>query len=47
MTLDGKESDCHVVVTAGILNYQTDCKHPFAGQSIPMEPWQHPPDENT
>jgi hypothetical protein len=43
MTLDGKESDCHVVITKGILNYQADCKHELAGKSVPMEQWEFPP----
>lgn len=39
LTLDGKESSCHVVVTAGILNYQADCKHSLAGKSVQMQAW--------
>lgn len=38
--IDGKTSACHVVITKGILNYQTDCKHGLAGKSVPMEPWE-------
>jgi hypothetical protein len=40
MFTDGKESDCHVVITSGILNYQTDCRHALAGKSVPMELWK-------
>lgn len=43
MTLDGKESACHVVVTGGILNYCADSKHELAGKSVPMVPY---PEEN-
>lgn len=45
MTLDGKESACHVVVTAGVLNYQADCKHALAGKSVPMVPFPYPQDD--
>lgn len=37
MTADGKGADCHVVITKGVLNYCSDCKHPLAGKSVPME----------
>lgn len=33
--------NCHVVVTKGVLNYQSDCKHSLAGKSVPMEPWDY------
>jgi hypothetical protein len=44
MTLDGKESACHVVVTSGVLNFQADCKHALAGKSVPMEQWEREDD---
>jgi hypothetical protein len=36
-------SKCHVVITAGVLNYQTDCKHELAGKAVPMVPWDGRP----
>jgi len=33
---DGKEI-CHVVVSAGVINYCSDCTHEFKGRSVPME----------
>jgi hypothetical protein len=35
VTLDDKTA-CHVVVTAGILNYEGDSAHELRGQRIPM-----------
>lgn len=32
-------TECHVVVTKGVLNYCADCIHEFAGKQIPMEPY--------
>ena len=34
---DGKTHECHVVITNGVLNYQSDCAHSLAGQSVPMQ----------
>jgi len=36
MAGSSEESQCHVVVTSGILNYCSDCKHSLAGKSVPM-----------
>ena len=27
---------CHYVLTAGVLNYCSDCTHAMAGQSVPL-----------
>jgi hypothetical protein len=43
ISADGLGSDCHVVITKGLLNYQTDCKHKLAGQAVPMVPWEGMP----
>lgn len=37
--IDGKTHECHVVITAGVLNYQPDCTHALAGKSVPMVDW--------
>ncbi len=40
---DGKTAECHVVVTNGILNYQSECVHSLAGKSVPMQDWKDTP----
>lgn len=37
---DGRALDecCHYILTAGILNYCSDCTHRFAGQQVPLPP---------
>jgi len=27
---------CHYVLTSGVLNFQADCTHAFAGKSVPL-----------
>jgi len=39
MTENEGQSQCHVMVTKGVLNYCADCKHSLAGKSVPMEPF--------
>lgn len=34
---DGKTTKCHVVITAGILNYQGDQPGEYCGRSVPMQ----------
>lgn len=34
-----EQSECHVVVTDGWLNYCGDCRHHLAGKRVPMEPF--------
>jgi len=29
---------CHYVLTAGVLNFCSDCSHAMAGQSVPLPP---------
>lgn len=41
MKMDGVSTDCHVVITAGMLNYCADSVHRFAGHSVPMVDWDH------
>lgn len=36
---DGRPYICHLVVTAGMLNYCADCTHELAGKTVPMEPF--------
>ena len=35
---DGKALDycCHYILTAGVLNFGTDCTHRLAGQRVPL-----------
>ena len=37
---DGKTTQCHVVITKGLLNYCNDFEDELAGKTIPMEPWE-------
>lgn len=41
MQSEGK-TDCHVVITNGMLNYCADSAHAYAGKSIPMTDWKEP-----
>lgn len=34
-----RETICHLFVTDGLIQYQGDCPHKLAGQTIPMEPF--------
>ena len=34
------ESQCHSVVTDGVINFCADCHHALAGQSVPMPDWE-------
>ena len=41
---EGKAVDdcCHYILTAGVLNFCSDCRHELAGQSVPLPdlpPW--------
>lgn len=29
---------CHTVITAGVINFLSDCEHPLAGQAVLMPP---------
>lgn len=33
---DGRIERCHYFVTAGMIQYQADCTHEFAGQTLPL-----------
>ena len=39
MLKNGKkfETICHTFIESGMIKYLTDCTHPLAGQSVPME----------
>src|SRR5689334_4923701 len=43
MGRDGKSTACHVVITAGVLNYCADSAHALAGKSVPMVAWDARP----
>lgn len=34
---DGNRT-CHYILTAGVLNFCSDCTHSLAGQSVPLPP---------
>ena len=33
---NGQGAVCHYVLTAGVLQYQSDCTHELAGQNVPL-----------
>ncbi len=30
---------CHAFIRAGVIEYLSDCRHPWAGSSVPMDPF--------
>jgi hypothetical protein len=33
---------CHSLIRAGVIEFFSDCAHPWAGNSLPMEPFEPP-----
>lgn len=35
----GRKDACHIIVTDGVLNFQSDCWHELSGKSVPLIDW--------
>lgn len=35
---NGRQVICHYILTAGVLNFCSDCTHAMAGQAVPLPP---------
>lgn len=40
----GKIDICHYILTAGIINFCSDCTHDMAGKAVPLPDWPHAPE---
>lgn len=34
---NGKNGNCHILITDGMIEFLSDCAHKFAGQTLPLE----------